>query len=55
MARNPSSPLYIDPLDMGFFGPKNINQGGPYKRPASKNEGIFGGGLLIRPASANRF
>jgi len=45
-------------MGRGFHGlasPQLINRGMPYKRPASENGDIFGGGSLIRPASVNRF
>jgi hypothetical protein len=36
-------------------GIDHINPGGSLNRPASENEGIFGGGPLIVSSSVNRF
>jgi hypothetical protein len=42
-------------LRLGLLGLDNINRGGCYKRPASENWGIFGGGLFYNNRLARRF
>jgi hypothetical protein len=40
---------------LGLFGPRPFFRGRSSRRSASENGGIFGGRILIRPASINKF
>jgi hypothetical protein len=56
--RNPNSSIYISLVESWiglWLGLRNINRSGPYKRSASEDEGIFGGGPLIRFVSVKGF